>query len=137
MSGSKKTVCFICVHNSCRSQMAEAFAAKLGRGSIEAYSAGTDIGGKVDPFAVRAMKEEGIDISGARPKSMDDVPPRFDVLVTMGCGAKCPLISSGRREDWAIEDPSGKDIGRFRETRDIIREKVCKLIEDINGGGSV
>ncbi len=134
MNTGKKTVGFICIHNSCRSQMAEGWAEKLGGDVMDAYSAGTEKYGSIKPLAVEVMKEADADIEGKRPKLYNEIPGRLDILITMGCGAACPLISAKYREDWAIEDPSGKDISEFRKTRDIIRGKVMTLIDRIKKG---
>lgn len=127
----KKKVAFICVHNSCRSQMAEGWAKKLGFEVIEAYSAGTDNYPEVKPLAIEVMKEEGVDLSEQYPKLLKDIPSELDYLITMGCGVKCPYVPANRVEDWGIEDPSGGSIEEFRVTRDIIYKKVIELIREV------
>ncbi|KGG80088.1 ArsC family transcriptional regulator [Caloranaerobacter azorensis H53214] len=127
----KKKVAFVCVHNSCRSQMAEAWAKHLGKDVLEAYSAGTSKYPEVKPKAVQVMEEVGIDMSKHYPKLLSDIPEKIDILITMGCGVICPYIPCDYSEDWGLEDPSGGSIEEFRKTRDIIKEKVENLIERI------
>ena len=103
----KKKVAFICVHNSCRSQMAEAWAKKLGSDVLEVYSAGTEEYPEVKPLAVKVMEEVGIDMSSHYPKLLRDIPGEVDYLITMGCNVECPYIPCHFREDWGLEDPSG------------------------------
>lgn len=127
----KKTVAFVCVHNSCRSQMAEGWAEFLGGDVIAAYSAGTETYYRIKPLAVEVMEEAGVDMSGHHPKLLDDIPPEVDILISMGCGVTCPFVICKYEEDWGIEDPSGGPIEAFRITRDILKEKVQTLIKDI------
>lgn len=127
----KKTVAFVCVHNSCRSQMAEGWAELLGRDVITAYSAGTEVYHRVKPLAVEVMEEAGADMSGHYPKLLDDIPPEVDILISMGCGVTCPFVICKYEEDWGIEDPSGGPIEAYRKTRDILKEKIQTLIKDI------
>lgn len=118
---------FVCVENSNRSQMAEAFARMAG---ADAYSAGSRPSGKVNPKAVEAMKELGYDLTAHYSKSLDDLPDEaFDVAVTMGCGDQCPNLKAARREDWAIPDPKEMAPEQFREVRDLIARKVRELIQ--------
>ena len=126
----KKKVAFVCTHNSCRSQMAEGWAKKLGFDILEAYSAGTEEYPEVKPLAVKVMQEEGIDMSEYFPKLTKDIPQELDYLITMGCGVQCPYIPAGTVEDWGIEDPSGGGLDDFRKTRDIIKKKVLNLINE-------
>lgn len=120
-------VVFVCVENSNRSQMAEAFARMSG---IEAYSAGSRPSGKVNPKAIEAMKELGCDLTSHHSKSLDELPDvRFDVAVTMGCGDACPMIKAARREDWQIPDPKELPPNQFREVRDMIERKVKELCQ--------
>ncbi|VEU81275.1 arsenate reductase ArsC [Haploplasma axanthum] len=128
-----KKVAFVCVHNSCRSQMAEGWARKLGKGIIDVYSAGTEEYHEIKPLAVEVMKEIGIDLQGQYSKQLGDIPVP-DILITMGCGAECPWIPNEHREDWGLDDPSGKSIEAFRLTRDLIKEKVTQLLERIESG---
>ena len=127
----KKKVAFICVHNSCRSQMAEGWAKHLGKDIIDAYSAGTEEYPEVKPLAVQVMEEAGVDMSEQQPKLLSDIPEKVDVLVTMGCNVDCPFVPCAHREDWGLTDPSGGTIDDFRNTRDIIQKKVIELIDRI------
>ncbi len=127
----KQKVAFICVGNSCRSQMAEGFAKHYGSDVLDAYSAGTEPAGAVNPDAVLVMKEAGIDISSQYPKLLKDIPSELDIVITMGCNVQCPFIPSKHREDWGLEDPVGKPVEEFRKIRDTIRENVEQLVEKI------
>lgn len=128
----KKTkVAFVCIHNSCRSQMAEGYAEKLGAEYIEAYSAGTEDYPEVKPLAVKAMEMDKVDMSAHHPKLLSDIPSELDYLITMGCGVECPFVPCKVREDWGIDDPSGGPIEDFVKTRDIIKEKVIELIDRV------
>lgn len=130
-----KTVLFVCIQNSCRSQMAEGFARKLGDGVIEAYSAGSKPSGRVNPTAIEVMRERGIDISGQSSKGFDDLPlNKVDYLVTMGCQDTCPIFPTVRQLDWNLDDPSGKPIDEFRRVRDEIERKVTELVGEIGSG---
>lgn len=124
----RKKVAFVCVHNSCRSQIAEGWAKKLGSDLLDVYSAGTENYPKVKPLAVQVMEEAGVDMSGHYPKLLSDIPAKLDIVITMGCNVDCPFIPSKHREDWGIVDPSGGPIKDYRKTRDIIQEKVKNLI---------
>lgn len=126
-----KKVAFVCIHNSCRSQMAEAWSKKLGKGIIEPYSAGTEEYPGPKAKAIQVMEEAGIDMSEHHSKLLTDIPSEIDILVTMGCGVQCPAVPCKHREDWGLEDPSGGPIEGFRETRDIIKGKVIELIERV------
>jgi arsenate reductase (thioredoxin) len=118
---------FVCVENSNRSQMAEAFARMAG---VEAFSAGSRPSGKVNPKAIEAMRELGYDLSTHHSKSLDDMPNEtFDVAVTMGCGDACPNLKAKRREDWDIPDPREMSTNQFREVRDLIGRKVKELCQ--------
>jgi arsenate reductase (thioredoxin) len=118
---------FVCVENSNRSQMAEAFARMAG---VEAFSAGSRPSGKVNPKAIEAMRELGYDLSAHHSKSLDDMPNEtFDVAVTMGCGDACPNLKAKRREVWDIPDPREMSPNQFREVRDLIRRKVKELCQ--------
>lgn len=131
---NKKTVAFVCVHNSCRSQMAEGWAEKLGADVIDAWSAGTEKYHEVKPGAVLVMEEAGVDMSSHHPKLLEEIPEKVDILVSMGCGVKCPFILHDFMEDWGIEDPSGGTLDDFRKTRDILKGKVGELISRIKSG---
>ena len=130
----RKKVAFVCVHNSCRSQMAEGWAKKLGSDVLEAYSAGTEEYPEVKPDAVTVMEEAGVDMSGHRPKLLTEIPEEVDILVTMGCNVVCPYWPNQHQEDWGLDDPSGGPLDDFRTTRDIIKQKVEELIERVRSG---
>jgi protein-tyrosine-phosphatase len=124
-----KRLVFVCVENSNRSQMAEAFARMYGAEQVEAYSAGSQPSGRVNPQAVEIMHELGYDLSQHRSKSLADLPPgEFDVAVTMGCGDECPSLRARRHEDWNIPDPKGLQADQFRQVRDLIGQKVRALL---------
>jgi protein-tyrosine-phosphatase len=124
-----KTVLFVCVENSNRSQMAEAFARMHGDGRVEAASAGSKPSGRVNPKAVAAMKELGYDLTAHASKGLDDFNGRnIDVAVTMGCGDECPLVKAGQRVDWKIPDPRDMTPEEFRDVRDLIERKVKDLL---------
>jgi arsenate reductase (thioredoxin) len=124
-----KRVVFVCVENSNRSQMAEAFARIHGGAQVEAVSAGSRPSGRVNPKAVEAMREVGYDLSRHASKSLADVAAApFDVAVTMGCGDECPFIQANRRIDWDIPDPKDMAPEQFRAVRDLIGEKVRELL---------
>jgi arsenate reductase (thioredoxin) len=127
----KKKVAFVCIHNSCRSQMAEAWAKNLGSDVLEAYSAGTEEYPEVKPGAVQVMEESDVNMSEHYPKLLSDIPEEIDILITMGCGVECPYVPCDHREDWGLEDPSGGPIEAFRNTRNIIKEKVEDLIQRV------
>lgn len=127
-----KRVVFVCVENSNRSQMAEAFARIHGSGKVEACSAGSRPSGKINPKAVESMKELGYDLTGHTSKGLDQFNGQdFDVAVTMGCGDECPLILAKRREEWRIPDPKKLSPERFREVRDMIEAKVKELLTQL------
>jgi len=130
----KYKVGFICIGNSCRSQMAEGFAREYASDILDVYSAGTDPSDNVKENAVKAMEEVGIDISDHYPKYLEEIPSELDILITMGCGVECPYIPCSFREDWGLEDPAGKPIEVFRETRTIIKQKVRELIKMVRDG---
>ena len=123
-----KKVAFICVHNSCRSQIAEALGKKLAADIFESYSAGTETKPHINQDAVRLMKEvHGIDMEATQySKLLSDIPP-VDVVVTMGCNVQCPLLPCSHQEDWGLEDPSGKSDEAFLETIRLIEEKIFDL----------
>src|SRR5690554_2234403 len=127
----KKKVAFVCVHNSCRSQMAEGWAKKLGSNVLEAYSAGTENYPEVKTLAVQVMEEAGVDMSGHYPKLLSDISAEVDILITMGCNVVCPSLPNSHSEDWGLDDPSGGPIEGYRQTRDLIKEKVEDLINRI------
>jgi len=123
-----KKVAFICVHNSCRSQIAEALGKKLAGNVFESYSAGTEVKSRINQDAVRLMKQlHGIDMEATQySKLLCDIP-QVDVVITMGCNVQCPNVPCLLREDWGLEDPTGKDDGAFIETIRLIEEKIINL----------
>ncbi|MBF0521744.1 MAG: arsenate reductase ArsC [Candidatus Omnitrophica bacterium] len=126
-----KRILFVCVENSCRSQMAEGLANALGKNILEAFSAGSKPSGKVNPLAIEAMKEIGIDISQSTSKGFNDLPKiKFDYAITLGCKDHCPFIPAANHIEWDIDDPSGKDIVFFRKTRDQIKENLTIFIKE-------
>ncbi|MDI6738934.1 MAG: arsenate reductase ArsC [Candidatus Edwardsbacteria bacterium] len=131
------TVLFVCVQNSCRSQMAEGFARSLGAGVINPYSAGSRPFGMVNPTAVKVMGEKGIDISRQGSKGFADLTVKqVDYLVTMGCKDACPVFPAVKQLDWNLDDPAGKPVEEFRKVRGEIEQKVSALIEEIKRSGS-
>ena len=124
-------VAFVCVHNSCRSQMAEGFAKTLGKDVFEAYSAGTENYPEVKPLAVEVMEEAGVDMSAHHPKLLSDIPEELDLLITMGCNVSCPWVPNKHSEDWGLDDPSGGPIEDFRVTRELVKTKILELIKRI------
>lgn len=132
MERPKKKLLFVCIENSNRSQMSQAFARILGGDSVESYSAGSRPSGIVNPKAIAAMAELGYDLSAHDSKSPDDLPDiEYDALVTMGCGDACPFVKARRREDWRIPDPKHMEPDEFRKVRDFIRSKVEALLADL------
>ena len=127
----KFKVAFVCVHNSCRSQMAEAWLKSLASDIFEVYSAGTEEYKEVKPLAVEVMEERGLDMSNHHPKLLSDIPEELDFLITMGCNVYCPFVPNRHSEDWGLDDPSGGPIEDFRVTRDIIEDKVKDFIERV------
>ncbi len=126
----KPRVAFICVGNSCRSQMAEGFA--KASGAVDAWSAGSKPTGSVHPTAITLMKEKGIDLSSCRSKGLQDLPSgKWDAIVTMGCGDACPAIPADKRIDWALPDPIHLPEGEFRNVRDEIERRVRALINEL------
>ncbi|MFX0538373.1 arsenate reductase ArsC [Ornithinimicrobium sp. Y1847] len=128
----KPTVLFVCVHNAGRSQMAAAYLQHLAGDRIEVLSAGSAPADQVNPAAVRAMAEEGIDMSAGQPKLLSDAAVRAsDVVITMGCGDTCPIYPGKRYEDWELDDPAGQGIEGVRPIRDQIRHRVTALIASL------
>lgn len=131
-----KRVVFVCVENSNRSQMAEAFARMAG--GVEAFSAGSRPSGNVNPKAIEAMRELGYDLAAHPLKSLDELAgTEFDVAVTMGCGDACPSLKAKRREDWNIPDPKALPPDEFRAVRDLIQSKVDQLVTKLKGASHV
>lgn len=132
---SKPTVLFVCVHNAGRSQMAAAFLTHLSQGAVEVRSAGSAPADQVNPAAVQALAEVGIDISAEQPKILTDAAVRTsDVVITMGCGDTCPFYPGKRYEDWVLEDPAGKGVESVRPIRDEIRRRVEQLLAELVPG---
>lgn len=131
----KPRVAFVCVHNSCRSQMAEALGKHLAGDVFESYSAGTELRAQINQDAVRIMKDlHGIDMElTQRSKLLSDLPP-IDVVVTMGCNVQCPMLDCRHEEDWGLEDPSGKADEAFIETARTIEAKILDLKARIEAG---
>lgn len=128
-SETRKQVLFVCVENSCRSQMAEAFARICGKDKIKAYSAGSAPSGSVNTKAIELMREIGYDLSRHRPRSLSEVPDvEYDLVVTMGCGDQCPFVRARRQEEWAIPDPKEMQPEQFRAVRDLIETRVKALL---------
>lgn len=126
---SKKNILFVCVENSNRSQMAQAFAMIHGKHIVEAFSAGSRPSGKINPKAIAAMAELGYDLSKHQSKSLDEIPEvEFEYAITMGCGDECPMVKAIHREDWNIPDPREMDETQFREVRELIEHKVKTLL---------
>jgi arsenate reductase (thioredoxin) len=132
VNDTKKRLLFVCVENSNRSQMAEAFARMLGGDQVEAFSAGSRPSGVVNPKAIASMKELGYDLSTHRSKSLDDLPGgEFDFVATMGCGDACPWIAAKLKLDWSIPDPKHLEPAEFRKVRDVIRRRVAEALQSL------
>ncbi|MFE4543841.1 arsenate reductase ArsC [Arthrobacter sp. NPDC056727] len=128
----KPSVLFVCVHNAGRSQMAAGFLTSLSRGAIEVRSAGSEPAFEVNPSAVDAMAEVGVDISAEVPKVLTTgALKEADVVITMGCGDECPVFPGKRYEDWELADPAGKGIESIRPIRDQIRTRVEALVTEL------
>jgi len=133
---NKLKIAFVCVHNSCRSQMAEAITKELASDLFIPYSAGTETKPMINQDAVRIIKElYQVDMNlTQKSKLLDDIPNELDVLVTMGCNVECPFIPTKHREDWGLDDPSGKDDEAFIYTAKVIKEKLLLLRQKIESG---
>jgi protein-tyrosine-phosphatase len=132
MTLSRKRIIFVCVENSNRSQIAEAFARIYGGDQVEAFSAGSRPSGRVNPKAVEAMKEIGYDLTTHQSKGLEEFNGQdFDAAVTMGCGDECPLVLAKRRVDWNIPDPKTLPPEEFREVRKLIEQKVVELLRSL------
>ena len=128
----KPTVLFVCVHNAGRSQMAAGYLAALAGDRVNVLSAGSEPKDEINPVAIQAMAEEGIDIANNTPKILTtDAVKDSDVVITMGCGDACPIFPGKRYEDWALDDPAGQGIDAVRPIRDEIRARVLKLLESL------
>lgn len=130
---TKKKVAFICVHNSCRSQIAEAFGKYYADNIFESYSAGTEVKTQINQDAVRLMKKNyKIDMEKTqKPKLLADIP-KVDIIITMGCNVECPFLPCEHREDWGLEDPTGKSDEEFIKVIEIIRKKIIELRDNLN-----
>ena len=129
---SKPSVLFVCVHNACRSQMAAGFMSHLGEGRVEVLSAGSAPKDSINPIAVEAMAEIGIDISHNSPKVLtNDAVEQSDAVITMGCGDVCPFYPGKRYEDWVLDDPAGQGIESVRVIRDEIKARVEALLAEL------
>jgi arsenate reductase len=128
----KPSVLFVCVHHAGRSQMAAGYLRHLAGDTIEVRSAGSEPGERINPVAVQAMAEDGIDIANEQPKILTtDAVKTSDVVITMGCGDTCPYYPGKRYEDWVLDDPAGQGIDVVRPIRDEIRRRVEKLIDEL------
>ena len=128
----KPTVLFVCVHNAGRSQMAAGYMTALSGGAVEVLSAGSAPKDSINPIAVQAMAEEGIDISANTPKVLTtEAVQESDVVITMGCGDTCPYFPGKRYEDWVMDDPAGQGIESVRVIRDEIKSRVKQLLSEI------
>jgi protein-tyrosine-phosphatase len=137
MTSRPVRVLFVCVENSCRSQMAEAFARVHGAGRVEAYSAGSRPSGQVNPQAVASMREQGYDLSAHRSKGLDELAGlNFEVAVGMGCGDRCPYVRARRHIEWDIPDPKHMPPEQFRAVRDRIERHVRDLLAALGAGGN-
>lgn len=127
-----KKVLFVCIENSNRSQMAQAFVAMYGHGRVEAFSAGSRPSGKINPGAIASMAEIGYDLKTHQSKSLDEYrESSFDAVVTMGCGDACPFIPAKKRFDWQIPDPRGMEEKEFNRVRDMIKANVLTLLNEL------
>jgi arsenate reductase len=130
----KPTVLFVCVHNAGRSQMAAGYLQDLAEDRIEVLSAGSEPAERINPVAVQAMHEDGIDITAARPKALTtEAVQDSDVVITMGCGDACPFFPGKRYEDWKLDDPAGQGIDAVRPIRDEVKRRVQALVSDLLG----
>jgi len=128
----KPSVLFVCVHNAGRSQIAAGYVNHLAGGRIEVRSAGSEPADKINPVAVQAMAEEGIDIAAEQPKILsNEAVKASDVVITMGCGDTCPYYPGKRYEDWNLDDPAGEDLNHVRPIRDEIKRRVEHLISEL------
>ena len=128
----KPTVLFVCVHNAGRSQMAAGFLRQLAGDRVEVLSAGSEPKEAINPVAIQAMAEEGIDIAGKTPTILTvDAVRESDVVITMGCGDACPIFPGKRYEDWVLDDPAGQPIEVVRPIRDEIRSRVERLLAEL------
>ena len=128
----KPSVLFVCVHNAGRSQMAAGFLTALSQGRVEVLSAGSEPKDQINPVAIAAMAEEGIDIAGNVPKILTtEAVKQSDVVITMGCGDACPIFPGKRYEDWKLDDPAGQGLESVRPIRDEIKARIEQLLSEI------
>ena len=131
----KPRVAFVCVHNACRSQMAEAIARILAGDVFDSFSAGTETKPAIDPTAVRLVREQyGVDMTETQYSKTLDALPEVDVVVTMGCNVQCPSLPCRRREDWGLDDPTGKEDSVYLAVMDTIRQQVLELRRELRDG---
>jgi len=129
---TKPVVLFVCIHNAGRSQMAAGYMSALSGGAIEVRSGGSEPGNEINPIAIEAMREEGIDISAGVPQLMTTEQVRdSDVVITMGCGDVCPIFPGKRYEDWELDDPKGLTLDAVRPIRDDIKGRVERLLAEL------
>lgn len=132
MSDQKKHVLFVCVENSNRSQMAEAFARLHGSDVMEAYSSGSRPSGVVNPKAIAAMKDKNVDLTTHRSKGLNELPSlEWEYVITMGCGDECPFLAARHRADWDLRDPRHMEPAEFNTVRDEIERRVLELLDSI------
>ena len=132
MSKETKKILFVCVQNASRSQMAQGFAEAFGKGKVEVYSAGSHPASQINPLAIEVMKEKNVDLSGRRPKGLNDLPSvEMDYLVTMGCEETCPAVPAKKIIEWQIPDPKGKPIDEVRRIRDVLEAEVKRFLEEV------
>ncbi len=130
---ARPQVLFVCVHNAGRSQMAAGYLTHLSAGAVEVRSAGSAPGDSLNPLAVRAMAEDGIDISAETPKLLTaEAVQESDVVITMGCGDACPVYPGKRYEDWELDDPAGQELDAVRRIRDQVKGRVVALLEQLD-----
>ncbi len=136
MAPARPTVLFVCVHNAGRSQIAAALLRERAGDRISVHSAGSDPAATINPVAVAALAELGIDVAGAAPTPLSTAAVEAaDVVVTMGCGDACPVVPGKRYEDWQLEDPAGRDLATVRRIRDQIDDRVRTLVDELLGPG--
>jgi arsenate reductase len=129
----KKRILFVCIENSNRSQIAEAFARIHGGADIEAYSAGSRPSGQINPRAIESMRELGYDLTKHRSKSLTEIPDvEYDFVATMGCGDECPFIRAKAHSDWAIPDPKNLPPDEYRAVRSLVEKRVMALLEELS-----
>lgn len=128
-----KNILFVCIENSNRSQMAQAFANMYGADKVKAYSSGSKPSGKINPKAIAAMKELGYDLTTHDSKSLDEIPQiEYEYAITMGCGDECPFVKANHREDWQLPDPRHMEGEEFNKVRDEIKERVLNLLSKLD-----